>query len=133
MKKNVFFVGLLSVLLFCFSSCSDDMDENENIGGNNVPELLYGKWNGFNTKGQSLTFIIYKNGKCAYQRLPYVDEEGSYVYDAAEKKITTTIREIGEGAIVYIIELLDADNLVVRKPANDISHAYRKDHSFHVD
>ncbi len=133
MKKNVFFVGLLSVLLFCFGSCSDDMDENENIGGNNVPELLYGKWNGSDRRGQSLTFIVYKNGKCAYKRASYVDEEGSYVYDAAEKKITTTIREIGEGPVVYIIELLDADNLVVKEAAYDTNIAYRKDHSFHVD
>ena len=125
-------MGLLSIMVFCFSSCSDDMDENENIGSNNVPVLLFGKWDGSNTKGQSLTFIIYKDGKCAYKRASYVDAEGSYAYDAAEKKITTTIMEIGGGAVVYVIELLDADNLVVRNPANNISHAYRKDHSFSV-
>lgn len=118
-------------MVFCFSSCSDD--ENEGIGSNNVPALLYGKWDGSNTKGQSLTFIIYKDGTCSYKRASFVDAEGSYVYDATEKKITTTIQEIGGGAVVYIIELLDEDNLVVMNPENNISYTYKKDHSFSVD
>ena len=133
MKKNLFLLGLLSIMVFCLSSCSNDKEEDEVIGGNKVPTLLFGKWNGSNTRGQSLTFIVYKDGTCAYKRASYVDATGSYVYDDTEKKITTTIREIGEGPVVYIIELLDANNLVVKKAAYDTRIAYTKDHSFSVD
>lgn len=133
MKKNLFLLGLLSIMVFGLCSCSNDKEEDEVIGDNKVPTLLYGKWDGSNSKGQHLTFIVYKDGTCAYQRLPYVDATGSYAYDETEKRITTTISEIGEGAIVYIIELLDADNLVVKKEANNIRTSYTKDHSFSVD
>lgn len=132
--KKVFYlplVGLLSVITFSLCACSSDDDEE--FEGDKIPELLFGKWDGYDSRGQSLTFKVYKDGTCAYKRSTYVNEDGTYVYDAAEKKITTTIEEIGEGPIVYIIELLDSDNLVVKKAAYNTRIAYKRDHSFKDD
>ena len=80
-----------------------------------------------------MTFILYKDGTCSYKRSSYVNTSGVYTYDEAEKKITTTMMENGEGAIVYIVELLDSDNLVVKKAAYDTRISYKRDHSFSVD
>ena len=136
MKKVNFLMllALLPVMALNLGSCSDDNDGiDAEVGGSKVPALLFGKWDGSDKRGQSLTFILYKDGTCSYKRSSYVNTSGVYTYDEAEKKITTTMMENGEGAIVYIVELLDSDNLVVKKAAYDTRISYKRDHSFSVD
>lgn len=118
-----------AILTLCISSCSKD-DEKDIFNKENIPELLYGKWKGTDSRGQSLTFLIERDGTCTYKRSKYVDADGIYTYDAKEKKITTTIEEIGEGPVVYIIELLTEDKLVVKKAAYDRRISYTKDKDY---
>lgn len=120
------FVGLLA---FFMSSCSTD-DEKEVFNNDNVPELLYGKWLGEDSRGQSLSFLIERDGSCTYKRSIHVDADGIYTYDAKEKKITTTIQEIGTGTVVYIIELLTEDKLVVKGASSDKRITYTKDKNY---
>lgn len=120
---------LVNLLILSVLSCSSD-EEKEKSNTSDVPELLYGKWLGADSRGQSLTFIINKDGTCFYQRETYVNEHGIYTYDTTEKKITTTIEEIGEGTVVYIIELLTVDKLVVKKAAYDKRITYTKDKNY---
>ena len=125
-----FFVSLLVLYM---SSCSND-DEKEVFNNENVPELLYGKWLGSDSRGQSLSFLLERDGACTYKRskhnTTYVSADGVYTYDAKEKKITTTIEEIGEGPIVYIVELLTEDKLVVKKASYDTRITYTKDKDY---
>lgn len=131
MKK--IFMLLVACVAMVFVSCSkdDDKSNNEEINENkNIPSLLFGKWKGNDSRGQSLTFIIRKDGTCFYQREAYVKSEGIFIYDSEEKKITTTIEENGEGPVVYIIELLTSEKLVVKKAAYDRRISYTKDMNY---
>lgn len=123
----------MSLMLIFILSCSTD-DEKGEFNKDNVPELLYGRWLGADSRGQSLSFLIERDGSCTYKRSrytnTYVSADGVYTYDAKEKKITTTIEEIGEGPIVYIIELLSEDKLVVKKASYDTRIIYTRDKDY---
>lgn len=119
----------ICILTLCISSCNKD-NEKGIFDNKNVPELLYGKWLGADSRGQSLSLLIERDGACTYKRSTYVDADGIYTYDAKEKKTTTTIEEIGGGPVVYIIELLTEDKLVVRREPSGTRISYTKDKDY---
>ena len=118
-SKKTFYLFLVSLFVVMLHACNNDKEE-VNLG---VPELLYGKWTGEDRRVQSLTFIIRKDGTCYYKRASYIEEEGIWSYDIEKRQITTTIEELGEGPIIYIINLLTEEELVVKKAAYD-SYVY---------
>ena len=121
--------SFICILALCFSSCNKN-DEKDIFDNEDVPELLYGKWLGTDSRGQSLSLLIERDGACTYKRSIYVDADGIYTYDAKEKKITTTIEEIGSGPVVYVIELLTEDKLIVRREPSGTRISYTKDKDY---
>lgn len=129
--NKIFFIGLVVPLLFFNCGGSDenyvDPDTSNSIEKptnptpeypdtptSYIPELLYGKWQGEDSRGQTLILIINKDGSCCYQREDYVNEEGVFSYIPDEKKLVTTMEENGSGPIIYIIEMITETDLVVQ-------------------
>ena len=130
MKKSLWALWKIIMLAF-FVSCGDDDSTDSTIGNDaGVPDLLYGMWRGEDSRGQSLSLLLERDGSCTYKRSHYVDEDGIFTYDPEEKRITTTIEEIGSGAVVYIVEMLTEDTLVVKLPKSETRLVYTRDKDY---